>query len=187
MPKIWSDTVEAHRESVRQAIMDATASLATQRGLAAVSMSDVAAEAGIARATLYKYFPDIEAILVEWHKRRIADHMRQLSAIAHGIEDPMSRLSAVLEAFALIIHEHRGSVLASTLHERQHAKHTEHHLIGFLAAMINDGVLAGQLRGDVPSRELAIYCHSALSAAARLETKTSARRLAELVASSLKA
>jgi AcrR family transcriptional regulator len=37
-------------------------------------MSQIAAETGIGRATLYKYFPDVEAILVAWHERQVAEH-----------------------------------------------------------------------------------------------------------------
>ena len=39
-------------------------------------MSQVATETGIGRATLYKYFPDVEAILAAWHERQIARHLR---------------------------------------------------------------------------------------------------------------
>jgi hypothetical protein len=34
---------------------------------------------GIGRATLYKYFPDVEAVLVAWHERQVAQHLDQLA------------------------------------------------------------------------------------------------------------
>lgn len=34
-----------------------------------MTMSRIAEEIGIGRATLYKYFPDVEAILLAWHER----------------------------------------------------------------------------------------------------------------------
>lgn len=34
---------------------------------------------GIGRATLYKYFPDVEAVFVAWHERQVAQHLEQLA------------------------------------------------------------------------------------------------------------
>ena len=42
-------------------------------------MLQIAAATGIGRATLYKYFPDVEAIMVAWHERHIARHLRLLA------------------------------------------------------------------------------------------------------------
>jgi AcrR family transcriptional regulator len=47
---------------VRDAIVEATATLVARDGLRAVTMAQVAQQAGIGRATLYKYFPSVEAI-----------------------------------------------------------------------------------------------------------------------------
>lgn len=79
MPKLWSDTIEAHRRTVRDATIDATAALVAEHGLRAVTMSQVAEATGIGRATLYKYFPDVEAILSAWHEREISAHLEQLA------------------------------------------------------------------------------------------------------------
>lgn len=45
----------------------------------AVSMSRIADETGIGRATLYKYFPDVETIMTTWHKRQVTQHLQQLA------------------------------------------------------------------------------------------------------------
>ncbi len=60
VPRLWSETIEDHRREVRAAILDATWALVTERGLTSVTMSQIAEETGIGRATLYKYFPDVE-------------------------------------------------------------------------------------------------------------------------------
>jgi AcrR family transcriptional regulator len=62
---------------VRDATLDTTAALVAEHGLASVTMSQIAEQTGIGRATLYKYFPDVEAILVAWHERQIAGHPQQ--------------------------------------------------------------------------------------------------------------
>ena len=53
MPKLWTETIEAHRREVRDAILDAAASLVGEHGLLSVTMSQVAELTGIGRATLY--------------------------------------------------------------------------------------------------------------------------------------
>src|SRR5881409_4149678 len=104
----WNETVEAHRVGVREAIVDTAAALVAQHGPRSVPMSQIAEETGIGRATLYKYFPDVEAILVAWHERHIALHLRQLTAARDAASTPAGQLEAVLAAFALIQHEHHS-------------------------------------------------------------------------------
>ena len=70
MPRLWTDTVESHRQEVREAILDAAGELVARRGLLAVSMSQLAEAAGIGRATLYKYFADVEHVFAAWHARQ---------------------------------------------------------------------------------------------------------------------
>ena len=90
VPKLWTDTIEAHRRAVHDATLDTTAALVAEHGLAAVTMSQIAAQAGIGRATLYKYFPDVEAILVAWHDRQIARHLDYLAEIRDRAGPPAS-------------------------------------------------------------------------------------------------
>src|SRR5215211_6132328 len=98
MPRLWTETIEAHRREVRDAILDTTAALVAEHGLHAVTMSHIAEATGIGRATLYKYFPDVEAILVAWHGRHVAGHLRHLAEVRDTAGDAGERLEAVLEA-----------------------------------------------------------------------------------------
>src|SRR5204862_2019054 len=119
VPRLWSETIEAHRRDVGDAILDTTAALVAQHGLRSVTMSQIAEATGIGRATLYKYFPDIEAILLAWHQRQIAGHLAQLADVRDQPGDAGQRLEAVLEAYALISHEshgHRDTELAALMH-----------------------------------------------------------------------
>ena len=112
------DTIEVHRRSVRDATINTTAALVAEHGLASVTMSQIAKEAGIGRATLYKYFPDVESILVAWHERQVGGHLEHLAGLGNHAGDPVARVTAVLMAYALIQHEHHGTELASLLHRR---------------------------------------------------------------------
>src|SRR5579863_7346997 len=116
MPKLWNATIEAHRYEVREALLDTVAALVAKHGLRAVTMSQIAEETGIGRATLYKYFPDVEAILLAWHERQITAHLEQLAALSKQGGRAIERLEAVLETFALIQHQHHDNDLAALLH-----------------------------------------------------------------------
>src|SRR5690349_21818610 len=120
MPKLWSDTVDAHRREVRDAILDATAALVAAHGLQSVTMVQIAEDTGIGRATLYKYFPDVEAILLAWHERHVTSHLEHLAAVRDQAGDAGGRLRAVLEAYALIVYERHDTELAARLHRGKH-------------------------------------------------------------------
>src|ERR671937_2238265 len=105
VPKLWTETIAAHRREVRDAIMETTAALVAKDGLRSVTMSQIAEATGIGRATLYKYFPDVDAILVAWHERHVNAHLGYLAAVRDQFTDPAERLEAVLSAYALIPHE----------------------------------------------------------------------------------
>src|ERR671911_2806664 len=97
VPRLWDETIEAHRAAVRDAILDTTGALVTEHGLLSVTMSRVAEKAGIGRATLYKYFPDVEAILFAWHERHVTGHLAQLTELQGQEGDAGGRLEAVLQ------------------------------------------------------------------------------------------
>ena len=177
MPKLWTETIEAHRRAVRDATLNTAAALAAEHGLASVTMSQIAAAAGIGRATLYKYFPDVEAILVAWHDRHIARHLRQL-AEARDAATPAGRLEAVLEAFALIQHQHHDTELpVALLHRGEHVARARRQLQDLVGELLAESAEAGSVRSDIAPDELAGYCLHALTAAGTLPSETAVRRL----------
>jgi AcrR family transcriptional regulator len=186
VPKLWNDTIEAHRRSVRDAILDTTARLAAELGVSAVTMSQIAEEAGIGRATLYKYFPDVEAILVAWHERQVTSHLHELARVRDQAGDAAQRLEAVLEAFALITHQHHGTELAALLHRGPHVAEAERHLRSFIRELLAAGAKTGVLRDDVAPEELATYCLHALTAASHLPSKAAVRRLVKVTLAGLR-
>jgi AcrR family transcriptional regulator len=180
VPKLWNATIESHRKQVREAILRTTAELVATHGLRSVTMSQIAEEAGIGRATLYKYFKDVEAILLAWHERQITGHLEQLAEIRDQTGDPSERLEAVLEAYALISHETRGhhdTELAAFLHRDEHLARARQHLVEMIRDLLAEGVRSGAIRDDVAPDELASYCLHALAAASSLPSTTAVRRL----------
>ena len=187
MPKLWTETIEEHRRAVHDATLDTTAALVREHGLAAVTMLQIAAAAGIGRATLYKYFPDVEAILVAWHDRQIALHLRQLAAARDAAGTPAGQLEAVLTAFALIQHQHHGTELpVSLLHRGEHVARARQQLQDLVADLVATGAQAGEIRADIAPGELAGYCLHALTAAGGLPSEAAVRRLLAVTMSGLR-
>src|SRR5215475_336031 len=187
VPRLWTETIEAHRREVGDAILDTTVALVARLGLRAVTMSQIAEETGIGRATLYKYFPDVESILLAGHERQIAGHLEQLAALRHGTGDPAERLGAVLETYALIRHEHHDPDLAALLHRGERVTRAHQHLSDLVRELLTECVNAGHIRGDVPPDELANYCLHALAAAVSLPSKAAVRRLVTVTLAGLRA
>ena len=179
MPRIWSETIEAHRDAVREAAIDATAALVAEHGLTGVTMSQIAKDAGIGRATLYKYFPDVESILRAWHERQIDRHLGELLQIRDQTAGAGERLEAVLTAYAKAISHTRPHDIdaAAMLHRGEHVAAAHQHLREFLRDLIADAAAAGAARRDIPADELALYSLHALAAATSLHDPAAIGRL----------
>ena len=189
MPKLWNETIEAHRREVRDAILDTAAELVFEHGLRAVTMSQIAEKTGIGRATLYKYFPDIDAILQAWHARQVTGHLNYLADIRDRAGGPDQRLEAVLEAYARIAHQARGqhdTELASFLHRDEQVARAQQQLHDLIKDLLAEGAQTGHLRDDVAPDELASYCLHALAAARGLPSQAAVHRLVAVTLTGLR-
>jgi AcrR family transcriptional regulator len=191
VPKLWNETIEAHRRAVRDAILETTWALVTEHGLRSVTMSQIAEKTGIGRATLYKYFPDVEAILLAWHERQITGHLEYLVEVRDQAGDAGERLEAVLEAYALLSHErysheHPGPELAALLHRGVHVTVAQQQVHDMIKNLLLEAAETGDLRDDVVPDELASYCLHALAAARSLTSKAAVRRLVTVTLAGLR-
>jgi AcrR family transcriptional regulator len=177
VPRLWNETIEGHRRAVRDAALDTTAALVAVHGLRSVTMSQIAEETGIGRATLYKYFPDVEAILVAWHERHVSSHLEHLAVLRDQAGDPIERLKAVLEAYALIQHKRHATELGALMHRDEHVSRAQQHLSDLIRDLLIEGAQAGDVRDDVAPGELASYCVYALTAASSLPSEAAIHRL----------
>lgn len=190
VPRLWTDTIEEHRSAVRDATLDATAELIAEHGLRGVTMSRIAQHTGIGRATLYKYFADVDAILLAWHERQIREHLDQLTQLRDADQDPDTRLRLVLERYALLQHKqepHAGSDIAAQLHRSEHVAHAHSQLQRLIRELIADAAAGGSVRADPSPDELANYCLHALAGATRLRSAAAVHRLLDLTLAGLQA
>lgn len=188
VPKLWNQTIEEHRRSVREATLETTAALVAEQGLRGVTMSEIAEKTGIGRATLYKYFPDVESILAAWHQRQIADHLANLTEVSDRARTPAERLKEVLTAYAGIqrerVRHHRdqphGEDLAILLHSDEQVADAQRKLHAMFRDIVTEAVASGDVRGDIAPAEIAGYCIHALDAARHAPSTEAVARLVDL-------
>jgi AcrR family transcriptional regulator len=100
MPYRRTDNVARRLAARRDAIIEAARLLASEGGMAAVQIAAVAARAGIATGTVYRYFPaktDLVAALLAALAEREIGALRRAAAAAPG---PLSAFSAAIMTFA---------------------------------------------------------------------------------------
>ena len=100
MPYRRTENVVRRLAEREQAILDAAAAIAGEGGMAAVQIAQVAARAGIAAGTVYRYFPsktDLVAALVNAISER---ELAAMKAAANAAPGPLSALAACIATFA---------------------------------------------------------------------------------------
>jgi TetR/AcrR family transcriptional regulator, mexCD-oprJ operon repressor len=148
------------QERVTEAILDVAADLLARNG-EPPSMADIAEAAGVARATLYRYFPTRERLLqslsatgVEAAAARLAQADLDTVPVPEGI----ARLARVIAA--------AGSRYAVGAFDRDGA--AEQQMGIMMRALLQRGIDDGTLRGDLTVDELGFALGHLLKAAARM-------------------
>lgn len=171
---------------MKEAVLDAAAALVGEVGLRAITMAQVAERANIGRATLYKYFPDVESILHTWHDRQVDDHLRQLQQIHDGVG--RHRLDAVLTEYGRIMRQSgsHDTELVRLLHPNRQVGAARQRLHDMLRSLIEESAGNAAVRDDVDAAELATYCLSALNAAATVSSDDELGRLVAVITDGLR-
>jgi AcrR family transcriptional regulator len=143
------------------AILDAAAHRLAERG-ATASMADVAAAAGVSRATLYRYYPSRSSLLealaaaaVADAGARIADAGLDRVPIDEALERIVRAIVTVGDHYAVVLHEQVQPDPAEV--ERQ--------LGAPIRAVFARGVDSGALRSDLPVEILLSLLGAVLTAA----------------------
>ena len=97
MPRKYELKRRAERQAeTRQRIVEATVALHAALGPTRTTVSDIAARAGVERATVYRHFPDERTLLAACTGHYVARHPRPDPAPWGEIADPEARLRAAL-------------------------------------------------------------------------------------------
>jgi AcrR family transcriptional regulator len=141
--------MSAHQTShdrTAAAILDAAAHQFAEAGPAA-SMGDVAATAGVSRATLYRYFPSREELLAALAAEAVADAGARLAdaglehvPFVQALERIVRALVTVGDRYAVLAHDH----------VRPDPAEVERVLGAPIRAVFDRGAAGGELRDDLP-------------------------------------
>jgi AcrR family transcriptional regulator len=149
VPKISAATLDEHRRDTRDRLFDAWAVLSSARGYEAVTLADVAAQAGLARSAIYNYFADKEALLFAYTDREIARFLVTIADAFAGVSSAFERLATYIRLqFADFASRppppgrELGAVLAPEVYERflGHIEPAER----IVRDLVAEGVAAGE-------------------------------------------
>jgi AcrR family transcriptional regulator len=97
MPRISAPSIAEHVARQEASIIEAAAQLFADRGVAGTDIGDIAQAVGLARSSLYRYFPDKQHILIRWFELELVPIMERSREILDGDAPVDDRLVAWLD------------------------------------------------------------------------------------------
>jgi TetR/AcrR family transcriptional regulator, mexCD-oprJ operon repressor len=137
-------------QRVAAAILDGAARILVVHGEQA-SMNDVAAAAGVARATVYRYFPNRQALLDELARAAVSEADEGL---ASARIDEVSPEEGVARAVRALVDVGDSFVLLARERVRSDPERFERRIIQPLRQLFERGQAAGDIRPDIASARL---------------------------------
>lgn len=150
MPKITGSTLMEHREQTRARLFAALSSLMRERGFDAVTLSDIAATAGVGRTAVYNHFPDKEALLVGFINHETERYVVSLAEAIDGMDDPVDQLRTYVRTQAGMKRDYflaPGPALQSVLSQatRQQVRMHVVKVAAILRKILEQGIASGVL------------------------------------------
>ncbi|GAA1247668.1 TetR/AcrR family transcriptional regulator [Prauserella halophila] len=107
----------ARAEATRRRLFEATMRLARGTGLAGVTVDDIAAEAGVAKGTVYYNFGSKNGLVEALLRYGVNDLAERLTAAVESSDDPSAGLAALVDAALAFIEQYPGfsQILVSEL------------------------------------------------------------------------
>lgn len=161
MPKV----TEGHRESRRQAILDAAQDVFLGKGYQLATVDDIATRSGLSVGALYRYFPtksDIMLTLLEERLSRGPELLRRLTSDRASPWECLARCVDIFVSALRVRHPSTGRLLlvawGETLQDgtvRQGLQRRFDALIDYLASIVRQGVASGEFRQDADATAVA--------------------------------
>jgi len=155
----------AIHDRVAEAILDAAADLLAKGG-EPPSLTDVAAAAGVARATLYRHFPTREQLLralTASARDATAAQLAEADLDAVPVPEAIARVARVIAAAGS-----KYAAVAGRLGASDYAGDAEQQIETLLQGLLQRGIDDGTFRGDLSVGELLFLLGSLLEAAGRM-------------------
>lgn len=97
MPRIEAPTIEEHVRLQTERLLDAASALFRRQGLQGTDMGDIASAVGLARNSLYRYYPNKEHILVACVQRDMGPFIRRIEGLEKAFPEPRARIDAWID------------------------------------------------------------------------------------------
>ncbi|MBN1591402.1 MAG: TetR/AcrR family transcriptional regulator [Pirellulales bacterium] len=157
-----SDLAERRKDLVtsmmKEAIYEAAVDVLTEYGTNGVTMDRVAEQAGVAKGSLYNYFPNKLALLQFVHEKTVEPLREKAQRILHSDLPATHKLEAIIRTWFESIDEHRGVFvfLFMDLTARELLKSEEAsgraEAVEMLATIIAQGIEENVFRPGDPNR-----------------------------------
>lgn len=145
------------RAQRRQSIVESAARLFAREGYAGCEMERVAAEAGIAKGTLYLYFPGKQELFFACADWGMSWMQKTVRAAAETVADPLERIAVAIRAYLEFFEEHPEYVELviqerANFRDRKQSTYFEYRAanIGYWQDLYHELIAAGRLRADLP-------------------------------------
>ncbi len=157
------DRRERRKEQTRHTIISTTLELFRKQGIESTSMEQIAEESDIAKATLYKYFPNKEAIAAAYMHEAVRQKIAETDRLITENADTRSRLLALLTKLSEWNEENRDIVklhASARFQDLLSGRIENNRLSGLeyvLTRIFEVGQDTGELRQDLSAQKLALY------------------------------
>lgn len=155
MPKIIGGSLHEHREQTRLKLFGALSALMAERGFDAITLADIAAQAGVGRTAVYNHFADKESMLLGFIMHETGQYVAALEAELADVEDPTDQLSAFIRAQCRLKRDYHlapGPDLRSVLSRGTQQRVREH--VVMVESLLRRILSAGMESGEFLNQDL---------------------------------
>ncbi len=155
MPKIIGGSLHEHREQTRLRLFGALSQLMAERGFDAITLADIAQQAGVGRTAVYNHFADKESMLVGFIMHETEQYVSALEAEISDVDDPTEQLRAYVRAQCVLKRDYHlapGPDLRSVLSRSTQQRVREH--VVLVESMLRRILAAGIDSGEFPAQDL---------------------------------
>ena len=155
----WDSAVINYKSNQQARIIDTLAELILKDGLIGLNMAKLARSSGLARQTLYNYFPDIESVLISYANTKTMYLDTQIRELLSIIDDPSEKLDAFVGGLVMTLPDQAPfSVLEMCVRQRldTDTRFPVKLISSLLSEILQEGVQNGIFRKEVLQENFSI-------------------------------
>ena len=153
---------EIRQLQAKQAIFEAAMALFAEQGFDETSVEQIAARAGVSRASYFNYFGTKNGVL-RFYGERLANQLTALAEEEAGDTTPLERLRRFIDAWAAYASAHRAHARIVTMYSAREPGYASgltparQILLDLFVRLVEEGQAAGEFRRDMSALHLAIH------------------------------